>query len=219
MQSGFVEISSPPGAPPKRYLPAPFAGGTYFGGTLLQFSPDGSKIFFAIRHPKGPPEYWLLPWPNEGGKEAPVRIFKSVDGLINSFTWWPDSRRAIVSLAGGFYDGHLWLVDMRQGLVHAITTGLGAEAHADVSADGTKIAFTDVMEDFDVMDVPFNEDPPRKVVATTRREASPVWAPGGKQFAYLTDRSGSYEIWSKGTQEGWERPIVRKEDFKDGSRE
>jgi serine/threonine protein kinase len=95
--SGVVEISSPPGSPTKPYLPAPFGGGVYFGGTLLRFSPDGSKIFFCIRHPKGPAEYWLLPWPNGGG-ENPKRIFPSITGLIGSFAWWPDSRRAIISL-------------------------------------------------------------------------------------------------------------------------
>src|SRR6185295_20149994 len=104
----------------------------------------------------------------------------------------------------------------RAGLVHAITAGLGAEAHADLSADGSKIAYTDVQEDFDVMDVPFNEDPPRKVVGTSRRESSATWSPVGMQFAYLTDRSGPNEIWLKSTQEGWERPIVRKGEFKDG---
>jgi Tol biopolymer transport system component len=76
--------------------------------------------------------------------------------------------------------------------------------------------YTDVVEDFDVMDVPFNENPTRKMVGTSRREASAVWAPGAMQFAYLTDRSGPYEIWLKSTQEGWEHPIVRKGDFKDG---
>jgi serine/threonine protein kinase/Tol biopolymer transport system component len=216
VQAGFVEISSPPGAPTKRYLPAPFAGGTYLGGTLLRFSPDGSKIFFTVIHPTGAPEYWLLPWPNEGGRESPKRIFTSVTGLINSFAWWPDSQRAVVSLSSGYFDGHLWLSDTRSGLVHAITTGLGGEAHGDLSAEGSRIAFTEVGEDFDVMDVPMNGDPLRKVVATSRREASATWSPSRGQFAYLTDRSGSYEIWLKSTQEGWERPIVRKGDFSDG---
>jgi serine/threonine protein kinase/Tol biopolymer transport system component len=216
LQSGVVGISSPPGAPTKPYLPAPFGGGMYFGGTLLRFSPDGSQIFFSVRHPKGPPEYWLLPWPNTGARETPKRIFPSIAGLINSFAWWPDSRRAIISLSNGYYDGHLWLADTRSGLVHAITTGLGGEAHADLSRDASRIAYTEVNEDFDVMDVPINEDPLRKVVATSRREGSAVWSPSGGQFAYLTDRSGAYEIWLKSTQEGWERPVVRKGDFGDG---
>ena len=216
LQAGFVEISSPPGSPTKKYLPAPFPGDTYFGGTLLQFSPDGSKVFFAIKHLKGPPEYWLLPWPNSEAKELPQRIFTSLTGRIASFSWWPDSQRAIVSMSARYEDGHLWLADTRRGLVHAITTGIGGETHASLSPDGSRIVYTEVNEDFDIVDVPFNDDPPRKVVTTSRREFSAVWSPVGMQFAYASDRSGPFEIWLKSTQEGWERPIVQNKDFDDG---
>ena len=216
LQAGFVEISSPPGSPTKKYLPAPFAGGTYFGGTILQFSPDGSQIFFSVTHPKGPPENWLLPWPNESGKESPKRIFTSLTGRVGSFAWWPDSKRAIISLSDGFDDGHLWLADTRRGLVHAITTGIGAQTYVSLSSDASRIVYTEVDEDFDIMDVPLNGDPLRKVVATSRREFSAVWSPLATQFAYVSDRTGPFEIWLKSTQQGWERPIVRNTDFADG---
>ncbi|MEO8126175.1 MAG: protein kinase [Bryobacteraceae bacterium] len=216
LQAGFVEISSPPGSPPKRYIPPPFPGTTYFGGTILRFSPDGTKIFFMVRHAKGPPEYWLLPWPNSDGKEAPQRIWKSVGGRIGSFSWWPDSKRAVISLSPGYEDGHLWLADTRRGLVHAITTGISGETHADLSPDGSRIVYTNVQEDFDIVDVPWNGDPIRKILNTNRRESSAIWSPSAQQFAYVSDRSGPFEIWLKSTQEGWERPVVRNRDFSDG---
>ncbi len=215
VQSGFVEISSPPGSTPRRYLPAPFTGGFYYGGAQLRFAPDGSKIFFFIEYPKGPPESWLLPWPNEGGRESPARIFTTLPGRVESFSWLPDSKRAIIALSSGDEPGHLWLADTHRGLVRAITTGIGNEVHADISGDGAKVGYAELEEEYDIVDLPFNDDPIRPVIATSRREFSAVWSPASPQFAYVTNRGGSYEIWLKSRQEGWERPIVRRADFKD----
>lgn len=52
-------------------------------------------------------------------------------------------------------------------------------------------------------------DPRRDVIATSRQEIGPAWAPDGVRFAYVTDRSGGApEIWLRNWVDGSERRIV-----------
>ena len=51
------------------------------------------------------------------------------------------------------------------------------------------------------------------MLATARNEFDPAWSPVGDQFAFVTDRSGSLEIWARSRDGQWERPIVTPADF------
>ena len=55
----------------------------------------------------------------------------------------------------------------------------------------------------------------RTMLATARNEFDPAWSPAGDQFAFVTDRSGSIEIWARSRDGKWERPIVTPTDFGD----
>ena len=59
---------------------------------------------------------------------------------------------------------------------------------------------------------------PRDLVATSRRELYPAWAPMGDQFVYVTDRRGDEEIWLSSKKEGWQRPLVSQSDLPSGTR-
>jgi eukaryotic-like serine/threonine-protein kinase len=214
--NGGLEISSPPGAEAKPYPGSPFKPGYYYGGTQLQFSPDGSKIFFGFAHPGGAPESWLLPYPNQDGKAKPIRVFASLRTTVRSFHWLPDGRHAIIGLSHAFYDGHLWLADLARETLRQITAGTGTETDGAVSPDGERIAYTTRDTDFDLVSIPLDGSPIHKTVATSRREHSVAWSPAAPQFAYVSDREGAYEIWLKSDRDGWERPIVKPSDFPDG---
>ena len=162
-----MEISSPPGAEAKPYPGSPFKPGFYYGGTQLQFSPDGSKIFFGFTHPGGAPETWLLPYPNPDGKAKAVRVFASLATTIRSFSWLPDGRHAIVGLSHAFYDGHLWLADLARETLRQITVGTGTESHGAVSPDGERIAYSMRDIDFDLVSIPLDGSPIHKTVAAT----------------------------------------------------
>ena len=54
---------------------------------------------------------------------------------------------------------------------------------------------------------------PRSLLATSLPEFSPTWSPTGDQFAYITRRNGSDELWVRSTTGNWDRPVVTAKEF------
>src|ERR1035438_1842309 len=73
--TGSVWISSPPGAAPHEYQPAPFAVKGAAPGNSLYFSPDGASILLFAR--MSGTRLWLLPFPERRG--APRNLFAGLD--------------------------------------------------------------------------------------------------------------------------------------------
>jgi dipeptidyl aminopeptidase/acylaminoacyl peptidase len=70
--------------------------------------------------------------------------------------------------------------------------------------------------------VPLDGSPMRTFLSSTRNELDPAWSPTAAQYAFVSDRSGSQEIWVRSEEEasergGFERPLVTDADFS-GSR-
>ena len=69
---GSVWISSPPGAAPRPYQPAPFETPLDAADNILRFSPDGTSILLIAAGVT--PQVWLLPFPESRG--APRRLYR-----------------------------------------------------------------------------------------------------------------------------------------------
>lgn len=206
-----VFISSPPGAPPRKYQPAPFRSAGAYIPNFLRFSPDGSRIVLST--PRSPSDEgggtWDLPWP-DGSNVHPRRLFdKDFPGAFD-FSWMADSRHICLS------DGDLHLADTRTGKHRQITASATRSVGApSVSPDGKKIVFTERIEDLDIVEVPLDGTPPHPLIATARAEKSPSWSAAGDQMAFITLRTGDSEIWLRSPDGRWERPLVRQSDFQD----
>ena len=201
-------ISSPAGAPPHQYQPAPFAVEAGYTGTLVRFSPDGADIGLSI-FTSADSAFWLLPWPE--GHSAPRRLF-SKRNLPDAprFDWMPDSRRLLMAMEGG-----LWLGDSRTDTLERVTASAseGDDTPA-VSPDGQRIAFSTGTSDYDIVSIPLDGSPPRPILATARNEFAPSWSLSGR-MAFVTNRSGQDEVWLRDAQGDFERPIVTQSDFPD----
>ena len=88
-----------------------------------------------------------------------------------------------------------------------------------VSPDGKQIAFTEIDYDTNIVEIPLDGSAVRNLVATGRLEHSAVWSPRGKEFAYVTDRSGADEIWIRNVETGREQPVVTPGSFPRGDNE
>jgi len=86
-----------------------------------------------------------------------------------------------------------------------------------VSRDGKQIAYTALEYDTNVVEIPLDGSAPRNLIATGRLEHSPVWSPRGREFAYVTDRTGADEIWIRNVETGRELPIVTPQSFSGGN--
>lgn len=70
-----------------------------------------------------------------------------------------------------------------------------AEAYADVSPDGTRIAFmSDAAGSFDVYTMASDGSDRRRLTDGPGREGTPIWSPDGRRIAYQTVVDGNSEI-------------------------
>jgi TolB protein len=88
-----------------------------------------------------------------------------------------------------------------------------------VAPGGSRIAYATEEVDFDLTLIAPDGQSRRTMLATARNEFDPAWSPAGDQFAFVTDRSGSIEIWTRSRDGVWERPIVTAKDFGDSRTE
>lgn len=193
---------------PERYRQAPLPD-TFREGSLVRFSPDGSKIGIALSVEAGGAgyEFWTIPFPS--GKPRRVIADGAHAALVSGMSWLPDSRHVIFGAElPGNSGTHLYSVDTDKSTILPVTSGAGEEAEPAVSPDGNSIAFTSGGTDFDLIEFPLDGGPLRTLLATSRNEQMPSWSPLGSQYVYTTNANGTEEIWLRSLMEGWVRPVV-----------
>jgi eukaryotic-like serine/threonine-protein kinase len=200
-----LAFSSPPGAAPRPYTQPPLiefsnsAIATYF-----RFDPSGQYVGVSTVR-AGNLEFWKVPV--NGG--SPQELLHGTDGVGGRFTWSRHGDGIIgdAPLLSG-HDFHLSTIDWSSHRRRAITSGPARDSFPSLSSDGRTLAFTSGELGHDIIEVPLNGSVTREVIATSRREAAPAWAPDGLHIAYVTDRIGSPEIWLRNRIDGSERRIV-----------
>ena len=207
-------ISSPPGAAPRPYQPAPFEVPLDSAGSSLHFSPDGKSILLVANGIA--PQLWVLPFPASSG--APRRVLSQMNlNYVPRGTWMPDSRHAVLSFSTGGGQPSLWFADLQREKLRKLTASTAAEEYPSLAPDGRRLVFTSVTDDFDLIELPLDGGAPRTLLANSRNMYSPAWSPDGDQLLYATDRSGSSEIWSRNVKASIDRPIVTAHDFPPGT--
>jgi serine/threonine protein kinase/Tol biopolymer transport system component len=205
--------ASLPDGEPHRYARGSLKGKVASSG-FLRFSPDGSRLMLWL----GPSTqtlagFWEIAMPDGEPRELLPAL--SSPGLVPaSFSWTPDNRHIVVTRSDGPTTGtHLWLADTHTGRLDPLTTTPGNEGSPSVSPAGRTIAFTSEATDFDLFEVPLDGSPLKPFLSSTRNEFDPAALPTNTQFAFVTDRSGSLQIWLQ-NQEGYlQRPLVTEADF------
>lgn len=209
-----VWISSPLTAPPKRYLPDPYATKDLYNDPKLKFSPDGKQILLTMNGGRKREETWLLPYPPNPSK-PPRMVLSDLQsaGGTPVFAWMPDSRRAVFALERvGDPSQQLWLADTVSGEHYALTSGANSLSGPAVSPDGQRIIFGETTGSYDVVSLDLATAAVHPLIATQRDESMPCWAATKPLLAYITDRNGPQEIWLRAA-DGSDRPLVTAHDF------
>ncbi|MCC7181653.1 MAG: serine/threonine-protein kinase [Acidobacteria bacterium] len=206
-----------PDGTPERYARGALADEDFAGG-YLRFSPSGTKVMAWL----GPTRstsvagFWELPMPR--GEPRSLPYLGGGDLRPPSFTWLPDNRHLVVTRSDGPTPGtHLWLADTRTERVTPLTTTALNESSPGLSPDGRTLAFDSQATDFDLVEVPLDGSPLRPFLSSTRNEYDPATSPVSTQFAYVTDRTGSLQIWLQNEEGYLQQPLVSETDFKGGA--
>ena len=196
---------------PEQYRTPPFPE-TFTRSDSVEFSRDGTKIGVLVERQEGPSfssELWIVPYPTG----TPRRVLERARDLSGGrISWLPDNRHIVLDSV--FVDrpgSHLYLVDTQSGAIHPITSGTVEEQSPSVSFAGDRIAFATGGNDFDLVRIPVDGSDVQTLLASARSETRPTWSPTGTQLAYVTNARGTPEIWARNVEEGWVRPIVKRE--------
>jgi Tol biopolymer transport system component len=132
-----------------------------------------------------------------------------------SFDWFPDARRIVVSIWDEVTAGsHLWIADTKADRSVPLTQTPGSENRPVLTGDGRRAAFTYEAVDYDLVEIPLDGGSPRALLSTSRNELDPTFSADGNQYAFVSDRGGTQQIWLRSrTGELFERLIVGPEQF------
>lgn len=210
-------VSSPLGSPLKRYSPDPFATAETINVPRLRFSPGGKSMLYIfddwVSHNR---QAWLMPYPADP-KRPPRRVLRDLPsaGFPPFFSWLPDNRHVLLSLAVVLGSPRLWYYDTVSGKGRLALSENGNIQSIDVSPDGRKVVFSERTNNCDIISAGLDGSPPKLLIATERSEMMPAWALRETALVYVSDRNGPLEIWLRTGNS--DRPIVTARDFAAGT--
>jgi Tol biopolymer transport system component len=170
------------------------------------FSPDGKSLAFS-RSAARLEELWIVPL---SGGEARQLTFDRRE--IRGLDWTPDGTELVFSSRrGGQYT--LWRVPIQGGEPRSLgLTGENALGPS-VARLGHRLVYGQRFEDRNIWRVelsPANAPtgPPTPLIVSTRDETLPQYSPDGQHIAFVSNRSGSSEIWRCTSEGGEPKPLT-----------
>jgi Tol biopolymer transport system component len=172
-------------------LTSPPAG--IFGDEDPAFSPDGNTMAF-IRF-IGVNDVDLYQVPTAGGEPKRLTFDHS---HISHPVWTPDGREILFLAMRVGCMGCLWRIPATGGRSKRIDlAGAYLESFA-VSRQGTRLALSQNTGYGNIWQIELagaQKLPPKKLISSTRFDSSPQYSPDGKKIVFVSNRSGSFEIW------------------------
>jgi Tol biopolymer transport system component/DNA-binding winged helix-turn-helix (wHTH) protein len=176
----------------KRRVTSPPA--SVVGDCSPAFSPDGQRVAFVRVISALVGEIYLV---SVNGGE-PKRL--TFDGAgVSNLAWTPNGREIVfASRLGG--KNRLYRIPVEGGGAEWLAA-TGSEAqYPAFSRDGSRLAWRQNTSDEDIFRLALksgseNVPPVASLIVSTALEASPRYSPDGKRIAFVSNRSGSDEIW------------------------
>ncbi len=174
-----VELTSPPWSSQGDFLPA--------------FSPDGESIAFVRGDRTCLQDVFVVP---SGGGEA--RRLTSSQHHVAGLDWMPDGRSLVFS-AGPSSPGdlRLWRLSLKDGSLTWLPTPSHRAARPSIALAGGSMVYEDQDYTSDIEKVTIGGEARETttIVASTRHDYGPQYSPGGKYISFISNRSGSPQIW------------------------
>jgi Tol biopolymer transport system component len=167
---------------------------TAIGDGSPAVSPDGKTVAFVRRATSyGLGDLFLVPL--EGGQP---RRMTSDNADMNGAAWTTDGREIIFSSnRGGSH--RLWQVDVATAHITPFAaSGLNSLRPA-TDPTGNRLIYTEWTTNTNIWRVDLSGPPSRRKglpwIASTLHQDSPQYSPDGRHVAFISDRSGFWELW------------------------
>jgi Tol biopolymer transport system component/DNA-binding winged helix-turn-helix (wHTH) protein len=181
----------------KRRLTSPPA--SVIGDCSPAFSPDGKSVAFVRVISAVVGEVYLVS--ADGGEPKPLTF--SGEGISN-LTWTPDGREIVFSSRYGG-KSNLLRIPFEGGTPQWLSESGNSAQYPAFSLRGNRLAWVRNTDNTDIFRIVLNskteaKEQPANVIPSTAIETSPRYSPDGKRIAFVSNRSGSDEIWVSGSE-------------------
>jgi Tol biopolymer transport system component/predicted Ser/Thr protein kinase len=180
----------------KRQLTDPPAG---LADLCPAMSPDGRTLAFSRGNFSTRVDLNLVSLSEEMRPQGEPKTF-AFDKLWNLFPAWTSDGCDIVFVScNSRFDMNLWRMAVSKS-VKPHRLALGAAWVPAVSRQGNRLAYSTSNVDTNIWRLevpPFGGKPgePAKILDSTFLEGEPAYSPDGRKIAFMSSRSGSWEIW------------------------
>ena len=187
----------------RRKLTTPPAG--EFGDGVSAFSPDGRALAFARSRFTYQSDIYILPLSESGEPSGEAQQITSDNLMICGIDWTADGRGVLFSSARGGMQA-LWRLSVSGGKPERLTVGGENSYWPSVSRKGNRLAYTNSTVDFNIWrvaapgaDAAGSASASLKLTPSPLMDVQPAFSPDGRKVAWSSARSGSYEIWTSGS--------------------
>jgi Tol biopolymer transport system component/predicted Ser/Thr protein kinase len=183
----------------RRRLTSPQA--PLFGDLDAAFSPDGHTLAF-VRHPGwGSGDLYLLPLTADLRPGGEPKRLTSETRFAANLIWMPGGREIVFISGASYLDLGLWRIGVsgagKPERLQSFGEGIRFPA---ISHQGKRLAFARLSTDSNIWRAELAPPGGRasasvRLIASTRVDWTPDYSPDGKKISFISDRSGSFEVW------------------------
>jgi Tol biopolymer transport system component/DNA-binding winged helix-turn-helix (wHTH) protein len=182
------------------------------GDNSATFSPDGTLVAFRRQHSASRHDVMVAA---VDGSSEPRALTDDRWGRVRGVEWSTDGKSLIYSSnrAGQF---RLWRVALDGGAPQPVPVHDTWVTQPSIAREQGNMIYRTFRDSVDIWEFPLDDDgraaaEPTRRVASTRSERHPAWSPQTNAIAFVSDRSGTTEVWS-GNVDG--TAMLRHTDFK-----
>jgi Tol biopolymer transport system component len=154
-------------------------------------SPSGNALAYVRTSASNSTDLFVMP--SRGGN--PIRL-TSDSRDTQGLTWLDEGHLLYSSNHGGSF--RLWQVARTGGTPQLVPIGGAQPQLPAVSSDGHWLAFVDSAEEGNIWQVPLREGQVgagQPFISSAGSDNSPAYSPDGRKIAFVSDRSGTRQIW------------------------
>jgi eukaryotic-like serine/threonine-protein kinase len=163
--------------------------------SVPNFSRDGKTIAFVRSHGIIVQDIFLVPV--DGGQP---RRLTFMNGLFSGLTWTPGDKEVIFSNQVG-NNNFLWRIKASGGAPERVTeVGAANASEPVITRQGNRLAYRQVSSNMNIWQIRLptskgRASAPVKLISSTRSQDGQQYSPDGKKIVFVSDRSGSSQIW------------------------